>query len=310
MKRLSTSEFIIRAINIHGTRYDYSKTDYINNWTKIEIICPFHGSFWQIPANHLKNKGCCDCGYNKLRNTVEEFVSKASEMHNNKYDYSNVNYSNNINKINIICPKHGIFYQSPTAHLSGHGCPKCKNDIVKKIQLQTIDDFLKRAKIIHGYRYDYSLVVYNGCETNVRIICKKHGEFLQAPNNHLNSKQGCPKCFQSKGENKISLWLDNNKIKYIHQKKFDGCTNPETNYKLRYDFYIPSKNLVIEYDGEQHYKLNPRLRKYKFTQKDVDKIKYRDELKTSFAARNNIKLLRISYLEKNKIDNILLKEIL
>ena len=124
--------FIEKAKEIHGDKYDYSKVDYINNKTKICIICHEkdedgieHGEFWQRPNDHISSKaGCPKCRGSHLY-TKEEFIKKANKVHNNKYDYSLVEYRGNKNHIKIICPIHGEFEQRPDKHLRGQGCPKC-----------------------------------------------------------------------------------------------------------------------------------------------------------------------------------------
>ena len=126
----TTEQFIIDAKSIHGDKYDYSLVDYINNKSKVKIICPTHGEFEQIPYSHLSGKGCPKCKGDKSRilnqSNTEEFINKADKIHDNKYDYSLVEYENARTKVKIICHVHGEFEQTPASHLSGHGCPKCK----------------------------------------------------------------------------------------------------------------------------------------------------------------------------------------
>ena len=179
--------FIHSAHKIHGDKYDYSKVVYKNNKTEVCIICPIHGEFYQTPNSHLKGRGCPICGGTK-KLTKEDFITKAKEIHGDKYDYSKVVYKNNKTEVCIICPIHGEFYQTPKNHLSGRGCPKCSGN--KKY---TKEDFVQESSKVHGNKYDYSKVVYKNNKTEVCIICPIHGEFYQAPKNHL-SGQGCPIC--------------------------------------------------------------------------------------------------------------------
>lgn len=129
MRKLTTEDFIEKATKVHGDKYNYGKSDYINYKTKVCIICPEHGEFWQTPANHLFGKGCLKCGIEKNRvsqsSSSEEFINKAIKIHGLKYDYSNVVYVMCEDKVEIICPKHGEYYQAPSSHLSGSGCPEC-----------------------------------------------------------------------------------------------------------------------------------------------------------------------------------------
>lgn len=128
--------------------------------------------------------------------TNQEFVDKANKIHNNKFDYSKVNYQGNRYRVKIICSKHGEFNQFAKNHLKGVGCQKCALDISsKKAQdsrrLNT-NDFITKAKLIHGDKFNYSLVDYKNNKTNIKIICSEHGVFKQTPSNHLRS--GCEKC--------------------------------------------------------------------------------------------------------------------
>lgn len=124
MQRKSLSSFKQQAIEKHGVFYDYSLVDYINAKTKVEIICPHHGSFRQQPATHLRGQGCPECaGYLKL--TKNDFITRAKEIHKNFYDYSDANYINFSTKVKIVCPAHGVFEQTPVNHLNNHGRPSC-----------------------------------------------------------------------------------------------------------------------------------------------------------------------------------------
>ena len=123
-KKLSTEEFVAKAREYHGDKYDYSKTEYVNQTTPVVIICPEHGEFNQRPNNHYMGAGCPMCSGNKRSSNVS-FVEKAKTVHGNRYDYSQVVYKNNKTKITIICPEHGAFEQTPDKHLRGEGCPYC-----------------------------------------------------------------------------------------------------------------------------------------------------------------------------------------
>lgn len=135
-KKLTQEEFIEKARKVHGDKYDYSKVEYVNNRTKVCIICPIHGEFWQRPNDFLSMHGCPKCGVIKRSQshllTQSDFIERANIVHNNKYKYLNVKYENSKSKVEIVCPTHGVFLQSPIDHLNGHGCPKCKSDNLKK----------------------------------------------------------------------------------------------------------------------------------------------------------------------------------
>jgi hypothetical protein len=121
--------FIATALQIHSEKYIYSSVDYKNARTKVQIICHTHGEFWQTPDNHLHGHGCSACmadiqSISKLSST-EIFTQSAKIIHGSLYEYSLVNYQNAKTKVKIICSNHGIFHQTPSDHLGGHGCPKC-----------------------------------------------------------------------------------------------------------------------------------------------------------------------------------------
>lgn len=195
MNKLTTEQFIERAKKVHGDRYDYSKVEYVNNQTKVCIICPDHGEFWQRPNNHLQGYGCPLDGDRKPKSifTTEDFIREAKKIHGDKYDYSKSVYKGRHKPITIICKKHGEFVQEAGCHLTGGGCPSCKKEKTSERQRDTKETFIEKARKIHGDKYDYSKVEYVDSYTKVCIICPEHGEFWQRPNNHLNGL-GCSKC--------------------------------------------------------------------------------------------------------------------
>lgn len=192
----TTEEFIAKAREVHGDRYDYSKAVYgKNNGEGVEIICKIHGGFFQSPNRHVSHKqGCMRCA-GKYRPTTEEFIEKARKVHGDRYDYSKTIYGkNNGAKVEIVCKAHGSFFQSPDHHLNQRsGCPACG---VKKICAKrrlTTEEFIVRAREVHGDRYGYSAVVCKGAGKEVEIVCKVHGSFLQEAGAHY-AGCGCPKC--------------------------------------------------------------------------------------------------------------------
>ena len=143
--RLSLSEFVKKASGVHGNTYDYSKVDYKNMQTKVCIICPEHGEFWQTPQGHLNGRGCAECASMKLgshcRSNTEEFIQKAKQIHGDKYDYSHTEYILSSVKVCIICPKHGEFWQMPSIHLLGSGCPNCRRSIGEETVARILDGY-------------------------------------------------------------------------------------------------------------------------------------------------------------------------
>ncbi len=130
--------FVLQSNVIHNKKYDYRLVNYINNKTKVEIICPVHNSFWQTPKMHLIGQGCPKCSNNTLK-SLDEFEINAKLIHGPKYDYSHGIYKGNKVKIEIICRKHGSFWQLPNSHLSdGKGCSRC-SFVISKPETQWLD---------------------------------------------------------------------------------------------------------------------------------------------------------------------------
>ena len=193
-KHRTQEEFISDAKKIHGDKYDYSKVVFTRMKDKITIICPKHGEFEQRAIEHLSGSGCPKCVHQERTLTKEEFVKKANQIHNFKYDYTRSNYVNTETKVCIICPEHGEFWMTPHSHLSGQGCPTCGNIKGHNATRKSLEQFIQEARGVHGDKYDYSKVEYSGNKTKVCIICPEHGEFWMTPNSHLSKKQGCPYC--------------------------------------------------------------------------------------------------------------------
>ena len=291
--KLTTEEFIAKAKLIHGDKYDYSLVEYVNNHSKVKIICCEHGIFEQEPNNHLNGSGCPTCSIirrvNNRKIGLDCFIKIAANKHNNKYDYSLVEYVNSHTKVKIICPEHGVFEQIPKDHLKGRGCNSCKYVLMGVLLRSNVDEFVKKAKIIHGDKYDYGQTMYFNNHTKVKIICPEHGGFSQTPNDHLDGA-GCAKCFESKGERNIRILLEKNNISYTQEKRFDDC---KYKYTLPFDFYLPKHNILIEYDGIQHFESIEHFG----GENSLLVNQQNDKIKTDYAITNNIKLIRIKYNE-------------
>jgi hypothetical protein len=156
------------------------------------------------------------------KKTIEEFIKDAVGVHGGKYDYSSSQYLGNHYKMTIICPKHGEFSQAASDHLSGCGCPKCKIDKLIIRSTKSFDEFLEKARTLHKNKYDYSKVIYTNLSEKVIIICPKHGDFLQSPNDHLRCG-GCSKCKTDKliARNTKSFDEFLREIKIVHKNKYD-----------------------------------------------------------------------------------------
>ena len=245
--RKGLEKFIEEARDVHGDKYDYSKVNYVNNKTKVCIICPEHGEFWQRPDKHiLRKQGCPYCSGNAKRD-INSFIEDAKKVHNGKYDYSKSVYNGIHEKLCIICPEHGEFWQSPNDHLHGQGCPMCKGRKIWNTRGRLpIDTIKKRLYEKYGDEYDYSLFTeYLNNRTKIPVICKKHGVFYVSVNNHLRGRL-CPHCshLESRPENEIYEYI----CKFIQEDNIIRRDRTVLNGK-ELDIFIPSLSVAIEYNG-------------------------------------------------------------
>lgn len=185
MAKYNKEQFVNKSKEVHNDVYNYDDFIYINSKTKGIIKCIHHGDFLQTPANHMRGQKCPKCRKDYI--SYEDFISRSNKIHNNKYDYSLVDFINTSKKIKIICPVHGIFEQTANKHFYG-GCKKCAGN-----HNYNNDEFIRLAKIAHNNKYDYSNTSYKNMRTKIKITCKLHGDFLQTPNGHLSGR-GCKKC--------------------------------------------------------------------------------------------------------------------
>lgn len=187
MKKLTTEEFIERSNKIHNNIYCYDNSIYKNNSTKIAIYCKIHGYFEQLPAAHMRGQGCSKCK-GGIKYGLIEFIEKSNKIHNGRYLYDKSNYIDSSTILDIKCKIHGYFKQLPNNHISGQGCPKCAGKSL------TNKEVIEKMNIVHNYKYNYDLSLFDGMLDKIKIECTQHGIFEQKASNHLNLKQGCPKC--------------------------------------------------------------------------------------------------------------------
>jgi hypothetical protein len=260
-KRDSLSVFITKARTVHGDRYTYPEQEYKNNLTKIKILCPDHGEFTQTPGSHLRGATCYTCGRavaaDKIRGELSEFIEKARSVHGDEYEYPDQKYIDSTKKLKIICKHHGVFKKTRLMHLAGAGCPRCARDTKDAIRRGTWEQFVIDAKAIHGEAYIYPDQAYNNAATDVRIVCRIHGEFSQLPHNHMQGK-GCHKCSfygSSKGEKALAEYFSDygpkcnfriglSKTPY----RITRTGNPPAR-SMELDVYFKSRNLAVEYNG-------------------------------------------------------------
>jgi hypothetical protein len=261
-----------------------------------------------------------------VKMTRDEFIQIAQSIHKNKdgtpkYTYDNVKYIADNIKVNITCPIHspihGDFPQRASSHLQGAGCGKCYRDSRKS----NTEDFIKRSQEIHfSYdddgnkipKYTYDNVKYIADDVKVNITCPihstTHGDFPQSPNSHLQG-HGCPWCKESKGEKRIKQILFEKNINYIPLKKYDDCISYRSKNglnkqckRLEFDFYLSDYNTLVEFDGAYHFG-------EKKHRNEIDYITqvFNDREKNEYAKSKNIKLIRIGYLDKENIEEELMK---
>lgn len=286
-------QFILDAKAVHGDKYDYSESVYLNSCENIIIICPEHGKFVMTPNSHVsQGSGCLRC-YGKVRRTPEQYIEDAIRVHGDKYDYKETVFLNSSTKVKIFCNTHNeFFYQNPINHLCGYDCPKCAN-INRRHSTQ---QFIADSKEVHDDKYDYSEVDYILTTEKVIIKCKEHGNFLQTPSSHLTGA-GCPSCKSSRGENKIKLILKKFGLSFDPQ-----YSDPTCKYKncLYFDFYVYDVvNWILEFQGEQHYKIAYFSSDYDTNVSNYEIIKIRDNIKRKWCFDNNIPLLEIHYKDKD-----------
>lgn len=261
-KKKTQNQFIAQCISKYGDTYDYSKCVYVNDCTKLTIICRKHGYFQQTPSNHLSGFGCKLCGFEKraLAKTItqDECLIRFREKHGNRYGYDKVDYFKQDTPVTITCFKHGDFEQLPLLHWNGNGCRVCGYESTAHRQRMTTTEFIKRANEVHSNKYDYSDTVYVRGHGKVTIRCDKHGLFEQDAFNHLNGF-GCKQCSPVGYSSPAIEWL--NCMSVIHGIHIQHAENggetliPNTLYRV--DGYS-NDGRVWEFDGD-YYHGNPKM---------------------------------------------------
>jgi Zn finger protein HypA/HybF involved in hydrogenase expression len=272
-KRLTTEEFIEKAKSVHGDNYDYSETIYNGFNNKVRIFCNKYKQFFeQKPANHIKGQK-----YSKFDSNIvtDEFIEKAKSIHGDKFNYDKTIYLDSKSKIEIYCNKHNIYFlQSPYTHLKNKfSCPDCATE-GKTINI-TKDEFIEKAKSIHGDKYNYDDVIYINSRIKIKIWCNIHNEhFLQQPNVHINQKCGCPKCGREISVIKTNeifnlnghIHRDNRKLtketfiekaKKLHGDKYLYDDILYLNNKTNIKIYCTIHNEHFEQTPKSHIKNNP-----------------------------------------------------
>jgi hypothetical protein len=201
MKKLTTEQFIKKAISKHGDKYSYEKTEYINAVTKLIVTCRVHGDFLVGTNNHLEvDGGCVPCALIKsslkYRKDQDTFIEQAIKIHGDKYSYDQVEYVNTHTKVKIVCKRHGVFEQTPNKHISKkqQGCKKCKvfkdtEEYFKEMR----DKFVEKSLIVYKGFYSYENFIYKDSRIKSYVTCPVHGDFLITVSSHIRGS-GCVKC--------------------------------------------------------------------------------------------------------------------
>lgn len=304
-KKLNQQDVINEFRKIHGDKYDYSLVEYKNDSSKIKIICSLHGIFeQQVAAHKRQNQGCPICGREKVNKIIrtrlvgnENFIKRIEKLFGKDvFDYSKLDYKGAHKEVTLICRKcNNVETKVPNVWYKGFGCLKCQCRRPNPKQI-TKEQFIERAREIHGNKYNYDKINYVTLYKDVEIICPKHSSFFQKPTIHIHSKSNCPECNVSKGEEQISIFLNTHNIKYIYQHKVK--INNSYHY---YDFYLPEYNIMIEYNGLQHYKPIS----FFGGQRGFNYLQERDGIKKEYSLANELNLIILSY--KDDIEEILNK---
>lgn len=293
-----TNDKFLKDVNIiKGDWYEPITEAHGVEKQKVIILCKTCGNlFSTTPRNFLKSKSCPYCKPRKL--TEENFIKRIDDIYHGSLKYIK-GFKNVRSKVVMKCECGAEIIKSAEHFLLGVQCPYCSTASNKPL---TQNDFIQRAKEIHGDKYDYSLVEYNGLYNNVKIKCNICNRvFYQKPLYHIYYSSGCS-CRSSKGEEKIAALLDQYKINYIRQHKFkDLKTGERLSSCLKLDFYLPDKNLVIEFNGAQHYEavdIWGGEEDFKLRQKY-------DQMKKDYCKKNGISFVEIPYWNFEKMEEII-----
>lgn len=306
---ITTEEYIRRAKAVHGDKYGYELTEYVDRNTFITITCPVHGPIKVNPYTHIRlGTGCMKCANDKTKKTcaltTERFIERAKEYIGSHYDYSRVEYKNAHTPVTIGCPIHGWFTKLPMEiQQQRRGCPKCALEKRDDKRRTGISDFIRRSNIIHHNKYNYDKAIYINQQTNVTISCPKHGDFSQRPLDHLRGK-GCPLCKNSHFESIVLSFLKKHKIQFKQEQTFSWLKRKSL---LKLDFYLPEYNVAIECQGSQHFGLNSTRFNF-MSESDYKDTRIRDELKYNLCKEHGIRILYFCYCKEwvpeNYIDHV------
>jgi very-short-patch-repair endonuclease len=305
-----TNFFISESIKLHGNVYTYDYTNYINNKTKVIVTCKLHGNFETSPNHHLskiRKHGCPKCGRikrgKKIRITFDEFINRIPKVLKKFRLYKSTFFKLDKPMLFKCLKCNTKFLRKPTTmlKLNDTQCPECYIEYRRDLYRSNTADFIAKAIAVHGDKYDYTWVNYIDQYTDIEIFCNSCKKmFKQKPAVHL-AGSGCKRCRKTTGEHKVSDFLIENKIDFVEQYKIT-----EEHNRFRFDFYIPSINTLIEYDGHLHFIAVD----FFGGEKTLQKQKRRDKLKNQLAKKHNYKLIRINYKSFYNLEEVLRKQLI
>lgn len=297
----SQASIVLKLQELHPT-LDFSEYIFTKVDNKSIIICPIHGRREMKTMNLLRGNGCKLCRPQSQKRSPEQIIQQFNEKHLGKYTYPNfINYIDQNQSIDIICPEHGLFTQQIIHHNNGSGCLKCHD---RSFNRKDLDYHVNLIPSVISKHFKYLDIIFKDGQSYLKLICTRCNEEDLRETYKCKQHDTCKNCnrieIESKGIRKIKNILSNSNISYTSEKTFNDCINPQTNYKLRFDIFIESLNLCIEFDGPQHFKAAALFG----GEEELIKTKFRDNIKNEYCKINNINLIRISYKDKN-IEEIL-----
>ena len=271
--------FINKSIELWGYKYDYSKVDYVDYKTPVKI--GYKGLWYsQTPNKHLQGKKI-ECQESRM--STDNFIILSKNVWRERFDYSDCEYLGTNVKVRLFDKlKNRWIEQVPKSHLKGFEVTKLSEE-----------DLLLEFNLIHDYKYNYELIDYKHLNTEIIISCKEHGEFKLKAATHLYGTC-CSKCDEYQFTKIVKKFFKDFNLNYLQQHKFDYMNLP-------FDFYIPSKRTLIEFDGEQHFQPVEHFGGLK----SYEQLKINDKIKNDYCEENYINLIRIRYDQIDKIEEIL-----